>query len=246
MIIKWGTYLWSSQAKQLISPISMAGVKAAAACGEMSCLADICPLQVLFFKCNILWFGLVSSCITTVYITAALSCVVEHSCCRTAASNTLIKTIKLRMFFIPPDKIKGQDALFYSTVSLQWIKAKWLGLSLSPWKLFNIVMTTSNRGGKKIKRDGGTLNGVVIEADSTNPDESSEWTSISASFSFASAHLLSWICLKPSINPSSRTQMESLRCEEDWAATAPCWWSHQNIPFCQIKASRWAIINSEY
>lgn len=33
--------------------------------------------------------------------------------------------------------------------------AKWLGLSLSPWKLFNIVMTTSNRGGKKNKTGEG-------------------------------------------------------------------------------------------
>lgn len=53
------------------------------------------------------------------------------------------------------------------------IMAKWLGLSLSPWKLFNIVMTTSNRG-EKIKRVGGTLKGAVIENDSTNPDGSSE------------------------------------------------------------------------
>lgn len=114
--------------------------------------------------------------------------------------------------------------------------AKWLRLSLSPWKLFNIVMTTSNRG-EKIKRVGGTLKGAVIEDDSTNPGGSSEWTSIPASFSSASAHPLSWISLKPSVSPPPG------RCSANGAAQV---WGKLSSDGCVlIKSSKYSVQPNE-
>lgn len=97
-----------------------------------------------FFYLNVTSLGLFPAALRQ----AALLCVVEPSCCCTPPSNTLIKTIQAGKFFYSTWQDKGSRCSFYSTVSLQWIKAEWLGLTFSPWKLFNIVMTTSNRGGK--------------------------------------------------------------------------------------------------
>lgn len=153
-----------------------------------------------------------------------------------------------KKFVIPPDKMRGQHGLFFHHCVIPVNKmAKWLGLSLSPWKLCSILSWQPTIGEKKNKTGwGGTVKGAVIEADGTNPDGSCERTLLSSPVpQLICFHESVWT-RQSALLQDAAPLMESLRCEENWAAMAPCWSSHQNIPFTQMKASRWAIITGKH